>query len=229
MQRCMLIIHIPFSELIDSSIIDAIDGSISFEKNSPFPSNIKVLSIQDYQRLLHSLYLKRPSPDATFKHTSHFNAKQYLQDRVIHVSKPIGHSTTKRCFDYPLVNTSIGIVPLSFVQTQLESAQLRCCGFVQVPLYELDSSTPIELKLPEPMRIEQPWSAPEAMEKSSERRERERRSGEEQEQQGKQMEVEMPTNAKPMEGAGNAWSLGNAESNAVSGEKQIQRVRTVEV
>ena len=79
------------------------------------------------------------------------------------------------------------------------------------------------------MRIEQPWSAPEAMEKSSERRERERRSGEEQEQQGKQMEVEMPTNAKPMEGAGNAWSLGNAESNAVSGEKQIQRVRTVEV
>lgn len=223
MLPCMFITYFLPSELIDSSIIEAIDGTMSFEQNSPFPSSIKVLTMQDYQRLLHSLYLKRPSPDSAFSHTHHFNAKHHLQNRVIHISKPIGNSSTKRNFDYPLVNTTVGIVPLSFVQTPVESAQLRCCGFVSVPLYELESATPIQLQLPEPLQLrlqQQEWSASNEREMKRAQQERERRESEEKERAAEPMEVEMTENAKQAESAGNTTG---AENNAVMSEEETQK------
>lgn len=223
MLPCMFIISFSLSELIDSSIIDAIDGTMSFEQNSPFPSSIKVLTMQDYQRLLHSLYLKRPSPDNAFSHIHHFNAKHHLQNRVIHIAKPIGNSSTKRSFDYPLVNTQIGIIPLSFVQTPVESAQLRCCGFVSVPLYELESTTPIQLQLPEPLQLrlqQQEWSTTNEREMKRAQHERARRGSEVKERAAEPMEVEMAENAQQAESAGNTAGAGN---NAVMSEKETQK------
>lgn len=220
MPPCTFIHHFPFSELIDSSIIDAIDGTMSFEQNSPFPSNIKVLTMQDYQRLLHSLYLKRPSPDSAFSHTPHFNAKRHLQNRVIHISKPIGNSSTKRRFDYPLLNTPMGIVPLSFVQTPVETAQLRCCGFVSVPLYELVSATPIQLQLPEPLQLRlqrQDLSASNEREPRRTQKEREQGGSEGKERQTKQTEAEKTGNAKQGEKTGS--TLGAENKAAASGEE----------
>lgn len=229
MQLCMFIMSFSLSELIDSSIIDAIDGTVSFEQNSPFPSSIKVLTMQDYQRLVQSLYLKRPSPDSAFSRTHHFNARHHLQNRVIHVSQPIGNSSAKRSFDYPLVNTPIGIVPLSFVKTPVESAQLRCCGFVRVPLYELESTTPIQLQLPEPLQLrlqQQEWSKPKEREVKRAQQERERRESEEKERVTEPMEVEMTENARQEESAGNTR---DAENKAVmSGEETQKQQRTQE-
>ena len=227
MKQRSIFIHFIFSEIIDSSIIEAIDNTMTYEENNPFPSPIQILSVNDYRRLIHSLYLKRPSPDAAFSLTSHFNARHYLQNRVIHISKPVGSSSTTRSIDYPLVNTSLGLIPLSYVQTPIETAELRCCGFVKVPLYELDSSIPIELHLPEPLHVQQweQWPVPDDRERRRERKVREKMRKEEKEQPAKKMEEEMMEEKRIIETAGND---GNDENSAVTSREAMQKKQTGE-
>lgn len=128
------------NSLVDVHLLEAIDHTISSEDNTPFPGNTKVFSVHQYRKLKKSLQLlsgKRTHSDSFCDDTTE-TFKSCYSNHIIHVNTPIQKTRSKiRFVEFPLVSTPGGVIPLSYLRSSIAASQLRDCGYVKVPLYEL--------------------------------------------------------------------------------------------